>query len=214
EAIRRIDALEPKTAPGVKFIYSDIDYLVLEDVVEKISGEDLGKFTREAIFDPLGMTETVFAPSAQLRRRAAPTEMRDGAWIVGEVHDPRAFRLGGVAGNAGLFSTAHDLVRYAQTLLGGGAVDGARILSEDATRAMFAPHDVPGGIRSPGWDVQTAFSVNRGDTLSRRAVGHGGFIGTVFWIDPEYDLFVLFLSNRVHPDGKGTVNALAGQIGT
>src|SRR5262249_18666957 len=146
--------------------------------------------------------------------RAAPTELRDGAWIVGEVHDPRAFRLGGISGNAGLFSTAADLSRYAQAVLNEGELDGARILSKEGVRTMMAPHDVPGGIRALGWDVMTSFSVNRGDAMSRRAVGHGGFTGTVLWIDPESDLFVLFLSNRVHPTGAGATNALAGQIGT
>src|SRR5262249_29554422 len=146
--------------------------------------------------------------------RAAPTELRDGAWIVGEVHDPRAFRLGGISGNAGLFSTAQDMSRYAQAILGEGELDGERILSKEMVRAMSAPHDVPGGIRALGWDMQTSFSVNRGDAMSRRAFGHGGFTGTVLWIDPESDLFVLFLSNRVHPNGTGATNALAGQIGT
>src|SRR5258706_2906491 len=214
EAIRRISALEPRAAPGVKFIYSDIGYIILEEVVARVSGRDLGKFSAESIFRPLGMTETGYLPPLELRRRAAPTEIRDGAWIVGEVHDPRAFRLGGISGNAGLFSTAGDMSRYAQAILGEGELDGERILSKESVRAMFAPHDVPGGIRAIGWDVQTSFSVNRGDAMSRRAIGHGGFTGTVLWVDPASDLFVLFLSNRVHPEGKGATNALAGQIGT
>jgi uncharacterized protein YbbC (DUF1343 family) len=214
EAIRRISALEPRAAPGVKFIYSDIGFIILEEVVARVSGRDLAKFSAESIFRPLGMTETTYLPPAELKRRAAPTELRDGAWIVGEVHDPRAFRLGGVSGNAGLFSTARDMSRYAQAILGEGELDGERILSKESVRAMLAPHDVPGGIRALGWDVQTSFSVNRGDSMSRRAVGHGGFTGTVLWIDPASDLFVLFLSNRVHPNGAGATNALAGQIGT
>jgi uncharacterized protein YbbC (DUF1343 family) len=214
EALRRISALQPRWPPGAKFIYSDIGYIVLGEVIARVSGKDLSKFAQHYLFSPLGMTDTVFVPSAELRLRAAPTEMREGSWIVGEVHDPRAFRLGGVAGNAGLFSTAKDVTRYAQVILGEGALNGVRILSKASTRAMLAPHDVPGGIRAPGWDVQTSFSINRGETLSRHAVGHGGFTGTVLWIDPDLDLFVLFLSNRVHPEGKGAINALAGQLGT
>jgi uncharacterized protein YbbC (DUF1343 family)/CubicO group peptidase (beta-lactamase class C family) len=214
EAIRRISALEPRAAPGVKFIYSDIGFIILEEVVARVSGRGLAKFATESIFRPLGMNETAFLPDADMKRRAAPTEMRDGAWIVGEVHDPRAFRLGGISGNAGLFSTTEDLTRYARAILGEGELDGARILSKESVRTMLAPHDVPGGIRALGWDVQTSFSINRGTSLSRRAIGHGGFTGTVLWIDPESDLFVLFLSNRVHPDGRGATNALVGQIAT
>jgi uncharacterized protein YbbC (DUF1343 family)/CubicO group peptidase (beta-lactamase class C family) len=214
EAIKRISALEPRAAPGVKFIYSDIGFIILEEVVARVSKRDLAKFSAENIYRPLGMTETTYLPPAELRRRAAPTELRDGAWIVGEVHDPRAYRLGGISGNAGLFSTPRDMSRYAQAILGEGELDGQRILSKEIVRAMIAPHDVPGGIRALGWDMQTSFSVNRGDAMSRRAFGHGGFTGTVLWIDPESDLFVLFLSNRVHPSGSGATNALAGQIGT
>jgi uncharacterized protein YbbC (DUF1343 family) len=132
----------------------------------------------------------------------------------GDVHDPRAYRLGGIAGHAGLFSTAKDLARFARVLLGLGVVDGERVLPADIVTKMLAPHDVPGGIRALGWDMQTAYSANRGTAFSRRAVGHGGYTGTSLWIDPGQDLFVIFLSNRVHPDGKGSINALAGAIAT
>jgi uncharacterized protein YbbC (DUF1343 family)/CubicO group peptidase (beta-lactamase class C family) len=212
-AIRRICAQSHKP-PGEKFIYSDIGFILLEEAVRRASGQDFASFVQDAIFGPLGMTETVFLPSAELRQRAAPTEVRNNAFMVGEVHDPRAYRLGGVAGNAGLFSTARDMTRYARAMLGNGELDGARILSRESVRAMMARHDVPGGIRALGWDVRSRYSVNRGESFSRRAVGHGGFTGTALWMDPEEDAFVLFLSNRVHPDGKGSVNALVGQIGT
>ena len=160
------------------------------------------------------MSETGFLPSANLRPRIAPTEKRGDAWIRGDVHDPRALRMGGVAGHAGLFSTAKDLARYARMVLAAGTLDGVRVLSAETLRKMLAPHDVPGGIRALGWDMQSTYSTNRGTALSRRAVGHGGYTGTSLWIDPEQDLFVIFLSNRVHPDGKGSVNALAGAIAT
>jgi uncharacterized protein YbbC (DUF1343 family) len=212
-AIRRICAQSPKP-PGEKFIYSDIGFILLEEAVRRASGQDFGAFVHDAIFGPLGMTETVFLPSPELRQRAAPTEVRNNAFMVGEVHDPRAYRLGGVAGNAGLFSTARDMTRYARAMLGKGELEGARILSRESVRAMMARHDVPGGIRALGWDVRSRYSLNRGEGFSRRAVGHGGFTGTALWMDPEEDAFVLFLSNRVHPDGKGSVNALVGQIGT
>ncbi len=203
-----------KVRPGEKFLYSDAGFLVLEEVIRKVTGEELDAFTRTNIFEPLAMRETAFRPEGLLRERAAPTELRDGGWIQGDVHDPRAWKLGGVAGHAGLFSTAADLSRFARMLLNGGELDGARVMSAKSVQALFARHDVPGGVRALGWDVQSPYSSNRGDSLSLRAVGHGGFTGTSFWIDPAKDLFVVVLSNRVHPDGHGAVNALAGQIAT
>ena len=214
EAIRRIAGLSLKAAPGTRFIYSDVGFLVLEEVVRRVAGTNLATFSAGAIFEPLGMRQTGFLPSTHDRARIAPTEQRKGAWIRGDVHDPRAFRLGGVAGHAGLFSTAADLSRYARMLLGSGALEGVRVMSAAAMTKMLAPHDVPGGIRALGWDMQSAYSNNRGTSFSRRAIGHGGYTGTSLWIDPEQDLFVIFLSNRVHPDGKGSINALASAIGT
>ncbi|MEO8796552.1 MAG: exo-beta-N-acetylmuramidase NamZ domain-containing protein, partial [Polyangiaceae bacterium] len=117
-----------------------------------------------------------------------------------------------VAGHAGLFSTAHDVGRFARAMLSGGELDDNRAMSPRTVDAFFAPYDLPGAIRAPGWDVQSAFSSNRGGWLSRRAVGHGGYTGTSLWIDRDLDLYVVVLSNRVHPDGKGSVNPLAGKI--
>jgi uncharacterized protein YbbC (DUF1343 family) len=212
--MKRIAAVTLKAPIGSKLIYSDLGYLVLEEIICQVTGQDLATFATAAIFRPLGMTETAFLPPAAWRARVAPTEMRGEAWMRGDVHDPRAFRLGGVAGHAGLFSTARDLALFARMILGAGQVDGKRVLAAATVGKMLAPHDVPGGIRALGWDMQTAYSSNRGTSFSRRAVGHGGYTGTSLWIDPEQDLFVVFLSNRVHPDGKGQVNPLAGAIGT
>jgi len=214
KARERLFALKPVVPPGARFIYSDVGYLVLGELVERVAGQKLDEFACENIFKPLGMIETGFLPSPELRRRAAPTEKRDGKWIQGEVHDPRAFALGGVAGHAGLFSTARDLARYAQMLLDRGEYGGVRVLHESTVAAMTTPHPVPNGLRGLGWDIRTGYSSNRGESFSPRAFGHGGFTGTAMWIDPELDLFVIFLSNRLHPDGKGAVNPLAGRIGT
>lgn len=213
-ALERIAAVALKAAPGSRLIYSDLGYIVLEEVIRQVTGQDLASFAARAIFRPLGMTDTGFSPSPALQARSAPTEMRDGRWMRGQVHDPRAFRLGGVAGHAGLFSTAADLALFSRMILGGGQVDGKRVLSARTVAQMLAAHDVPGGIRALGWDMQSAYSINRGSSLSRRAVGHGGYTGTSLWIDPAQDVFVLFLSNRVHPDGKGQVNTLAAAIAT
>jgi len=214
EAMKHSLALSLKAPPGTKFIYSDVGFLVLEEVIRRVTGGDLAALADNMVFRPLDMRDTGFLPAAAVRTRIAPTEKRNDTWMRGEVHDPRAYRLGGVAGHAGLFSTAKDLTRFARMVLGEGTLDGARVLSAESVRNMLAAHDVPGGIRALGWDVQSAYSTNRGSALSRRAVGHGGYTGTSLWIDPERDLFVLFLSNRVHPDGKGSINALAGAIAT
>ncbi|HMI89466.1 MAG TPA: exo-beta-N-acetylmuramidase NamZ domain-containing protein [Polyangiaceae bacterium] len=214
DTLRRLANTALITAPGARFTYSDVGFLILEDVVARVSGKDLATFATENVYRPLGMVDTGYLPGPSLQSRIAPTEYRDGGLITGDVHDPRAYFLGGVAGHAGLFSTANDLVRYAQMILNEGELSGVRVFSRETVRAMLAPHDVPGGVRALGWDMQTHFSVNKGETLSRRAVGHGGYTGTALWMDPELDLFVLFLSNRVHPDGRGAVNPLIGRIGT
>ncbi|HID76552.1 MAG TPA: DUF1343 domain-containing protein [Planctomycetaceae bacterium] len=214
KAWERIFALDLRAEPGSKFIYTDVGFLVLGEVIRRVSGRNVHEFSREHIFRPLGMTETGYLPGPALRRRAAPTEKREGRWMRGEVHDPRAYLLGGVAGHAGLFSTAEDLAVYAQMMIGGGQYRGVRILSRRAVQRMTSPHRVSSGRRGLGWDMRTGYSSNRGRSFSDRAFGHGGFTGTAMWIDPELELVVIFLSNRLHPDGKGTVNPLAGRIGT
>ena len=214
EAFRRIHALKPIAEPGTKFVYSDVNFIVLGAVIKTISGLDVDQFSQQYIFGPLKMQETGFCPPEQLRPRTAPTEQRDGRWMQGEVHDPRAFLLDGVAGHAGLFSTADDLARYASMMLNSGHLDDVRILKPETVEKMTRAYSVSSGLRGLGWDVRTGFSSNRGDMMSERAFGHGGFTGTGIWIDPENDLYVIFLSNRVHPDGKGSVNSLIGRIGT
>jgi CubicO group peptidase (beta-lactamase class C family) len=215
KALERIADLTPKSEPGSKFVYSDVGYIVLGELVERISGSSLDAIARTNVFEPLGMKETTFRPGKQLADRAAPTQERDGHRMQGEVHDPRAYALGGVAGHAGLFSTADDLAIYVRMILRGGEVNGKRILSPKTVRLMTTPREVPGGLRAYGWDVQTAFSSNRGDLFPRgESFGHTGFTGTSLWIDPKSDSAVIFLSNRVHPDGKGNVTKLRGQVAT
>ncbi|HEX7664626.1 MAG TPA: exo-beta-N-acetylmuramidase NamZ domain-containing protein, partial [Polyangiaceae bacterium] len=212
EMLRRAIAAPLRAKPGERVLYSDVGYLFLQEIVERTSGKPLDVFAHDALYAPLALTETTFNPPAELRARAVTTETRDGGWMKGVVHDPRAAYLGGVAGHAGLFSTAHDVGRFARAMLAGGELDDVRVMSPRTVDAFFAPYDLPAAIRAPGWDVQSAFSSNRGSWLSRRAVGHGGYTGTSLWIDPGLDLYVVVLSNRVHPDGKGSVNPLAGKI--
>ncbi len=229
QALAKICALKLQAPTGTKLIYSDVNYILLGELVRKISGKSVHEFSRENIYQPLGMTATGYLPSDELKARAAPTEERDGHWMQGEVHDPRAFKLGGVAGHAGLFSTAEDLAIYAQMMIGGGEYGGVRVLAPRTVATMTRGYRIIGGSRSTmegvpanppvflrglGWDKRSGYSINRGELLTESAFGHGGFTGTVLWIDPELELFVIFLSNRVHPDGKGLVNPLAGRIGT
>lgn len=213
-SMERIYALKPIAEPGEKFIYTDVGFIMLADLVRKITGKNVHEFSQQHIFHPLGMTDTGYKPTLPQRKRAAPTETRNGEWMQGEVHDPRAYLLGGIAGHAGLFSTAEDLAVYAQMMLGGGQYAGVRILSPRAVDVMTAPQAVSSGKRGLGWDKRTGYSSNRGELFTDRAFGHGGFTGTSLWMDPGLDLFVIFLSNRLHPDGKGKINRLAGRIGT
>ncbi len=214
EALKKVFALKPLAEPGSRFIYSDVGFIVLGELVHRLSGKPLSEFSQEAVFGPLRMEETGFLPGEALRRRAAPTESRGEDWMQGEVHDPRAFALGGVAGHAGLFSTAEDLAVFAQMMLGRGQYGEAKVFSPQAAQTMTAGYPVPGGLRGLGWDVRTGYSTNRGSALSPSAFGHGGFTGTALWIDPQLDLAIVFLSNRLHPDGKGAVNSIAGKVAT
>ena len=214
EAFANINALKLNAAPGETFVYSDVGFIVLGRIVEAVTGKDVHEFSQEHIFKPLNMTETSYLPSDELKSRAAVTEQRDGHWMQGEVHDPRAFALNGVAGHAGLFSTALDLARYATMMLNGGRLNDVQILNEATFALMTTPVEIPRGRRALGWDAKTGYSSNRSDLMTSAAFGHGGFTGTGIWIDPAQNLFVVFLSNRVHPDGKGLVNPLIGRIGT
>jgi uncharacterized protein YbbC (DUF1343 family) len=229
EAIEKICELNLQAPTGTRFIYSDVNFILLGEIIHHVTGKSVHEFSQDNIFRPLGMNETGYLPNEKLKARAAPTEQRDGKWIQGEVHDPRAHLLGGVAGHAGLFSTAEDLAIYAQMMLGVGEYSGVRILAPRTVAAMTRGYKILGGSRSTmegappnppvflrglGWDKRTGYSINRGELMTDAAFGHGGFTGTVLWIDPELELFVIFLSNRVHPDGKGLVNPLAGRIGT
>ncbi|MEK6260907.1 MAG: serine hydrolase domain-containing protein [Planctomycetota bacterium] len=222
KAKERLFALKLSAPVGSKFMYSDVNFMVLGEVVSRVSGRPLNEFAHREIFTPVGMGETMYLPTEPLRVRAAPTEQREGRWMQGEVHDPRAYKLGGVAGHAGLFGTARDLAKYATDALAGINHDQSRVLKQETWRTMTTRHTIEGtdrqgqptrDVRGLGWDMQSRYSINRGTKFSSSAFGHGGFTGTALWIDPENKLYVIFLSNRVHPNGKGLVNPLAGKIG-
>ena len=216
EAIERVMNLSPVVEPGSRFIYSDAGYIVLGEVVRAVSGKSLERFARNEIFAPLRMVDAGYHPAAELRLRIAPTERREGRWMVGEVHDPRAYALGGAAGHAGLFGTADDLTRYCRMILGGGQLEGTRILSESTVREMTTPRPMPDGdVRSYCFDVDTPYSSPRGDRFPRgTSFGHTGFTGTMFWMDPASKAFVILLTNSVHPEGKGNVISLRRYVST
>ncbi len=210
KSIERLLAEKPESTPGTEFSYSDVSFQLLGILVKRVSGKSVAEFALENIYKPLGMTETMYCPNEELSKRAAPTQNRE----LGKVHDPRAFLTDGVAGHAGLFSTAEDIAVYSSMMLNKGEWNGARVLTPETVKLMTTRNRVPRGYRGLGWDMRSGYSSNRGQTMSPQAFGHGGFTGTSLWIDPGFDLFVIFLSNRVHPDGKGNVNPLAGRIGT
>jgi uncharacterized protein YbbC (DUF1343 family)/CubicO group peptidase (beta-lactamase class C family) len=205
KAWERICNLRPLTEPGQQYRYSDVNFIVLGELIKRLSGEAVDAFARKHIFAPLGMRETMFRPDKALAERAATTEKRGDHWMRGEVHDPRAYLLGGVAGHAGLFATADDLAVFAQMFLNGGSYGGQRILKPETVRLMTTPHQLAKGRRTLGWDASARFSSDRGDMFSPRSFGHTGFTGTFIWIDPDNRAALILLSNRVHPDGKGSM---------
>ena len=182
--------------PGACQVYSDIGADVLGFAVEAIAGQGLDAFLEERVFTPLGMNDTHFRPDAALRDRIAPTEVSSprGYPVRGEVHDENAWALGGVAGHAGLFSTAADLSLFAQMMLNGGTYNGVRIVSDSAVGRFTARTS---GTRALGWDTSDGEGA-AGIHMGEKAYGHTGFTGTSLWIDPERELFVVLLTNRVH----------------
>ncbi|MCS7032973.1 MAG: beta-lactamase family protein, partial [Phycisphaerae bacterium] len=217
EMIHRILASRPSNLPGKKFAYSDVGYIVLGELVAAVSGRRLDDFAQCEIFLPLGMKDTCFLPPQAWADRFVPTERREGRWMLGEVHDPRAFALGGVAGHAGLFGTAADIERFARMILNRGELDGVRIVRRETIEQMICPQPVgeQGDVRrTPGFDNSSSYSSPRGAHFSRQSFGHTGWTGTSLWIDPTNDCYVILLTNRVHPDGRGDVKQLRYDIAT
>ena len=212
-AMRKIIAEKPSRPPGSGFIYSDINFEALGEVVRRVSGEPLDRYCSRHIFTPLGMKETGFKISAVLRDRIAPTQYRKNRLICGEAHDPECYLMGGVAGHAGLFSTAADLSIFSRMLLAGGEYGGARILSPRTIEMMTTPQSPGAGNgRGLGWDLEAPFASNRDELPPAGAFGHRGYTGTSLWIDPVTETYAILLTNRVHPDGKGDVRELRAQV--
>ncbi len=205
-------AVKPIYPPGSKFLYSDVNFIVLGALIEKVSGESLEDYCEKNIFRPLRMAHTRFLPSASWIPKIAPTQYDEqGKMLRGVVHDPTARRMGGVAGQAGLFSSADDLSKFAVALL-----QGSSILSPLAVEKMTMPQQPPTSdvLRGFGWDIDSPFSSNRGSLLPVGSFGHTGFTGTSLWIDPTTRTFIILLTNAVHPNGKGSAIALRSKLAT
>ena len=205
-------AEKPMYSPGSRFLYSDTNFIALGALVERVAGTTLDAYCAKNIFTPLQMTHTRFLPPTAWRRKIAPTEYdEEGKMLRGVVHDPRARRMGGVAGHAGVFSTADDLSKFAQALL-----NGSPILSKEMVEKMTTPQQPPTAqvLRGLGWDIDSPFSSNRGDLLPVGSFGHTGFTGTSMWIDPTTRTYIILLTNAVHPRGKGSAIALRSKVAT
>lgn len=205
EAMQLILATPLDTVPGVRFLYSDMGFILLGRIVERVSGRPLVEYGPREVFGPAGMRETRYLPPASWHGRTAPTEQ--DPWrqrkLRGEVHDENAARLGGVAGHAGLFSTATDLARFARLYLNGGILDGIRVFDSATVAAFTRVQDSTVSKRALGWETPTGRN-SAGAKLSPLAFGHTGFTGTSIWMDPAQDLFVVLLTNRVNPTRQNT----------
>ncbi len=205
--------VKPAYPPGSRFLYSDINFEVLGFLVEKVSGMSLNDYAAAKIFAPLGMKDTTFLPPDSWIPRIAPTQYDEaGKMLRGVVHDPTARRMGGVAGHAGLFSTASDLAKFAQNLLS----CCPKILTREAIEKMSTPQQPANAasLRGLGWDIDSPFSSNRGELLPVGSFGHTGFTGTSLWMDPVTDTYIVILTNAVHPRGGGSVVALRSRVAT
>jgi uncharacterized protein YbbC (DUF1343 family)/CubicO group peptidase (beta-lactamase class C family) len=213
--------VEPlRSKPGTRFVYSDVNLFMVGEIVERVSGMKLEDFVRKEIYEPLKMVDTGYLPPTNKLARIAPTEWateNTNLMLRGVVHDPTARHMGGVAGHAGLFSTAADLARYARMMLNYGELDGVRIFKPETVKLMTivqTPAGVSGQRRGLGWDIDSGYSSPRGGLFPRGSYGHTGFTGTCLWIDPYSKTFFIFLSNRVHPNGSGNVVPLYRALGT
>lgn len=199
--VEAIAEMELEYAPGSRSVYSDLGFVLLGAALERAAGEPLESFVRRRVFAPLGMDDTTFRPGPELLPRIAPTEEDPwrGRLVRGEVHDENAWAMGGVAPHAGLFGTASDVGRFARLALGGGELDGRRLVSAETLARFTERAGIPGSDRAVGWDTKSAVGSSAGELFSPRSYGHLGFTGTSLWIDPERGIYAVLLTNRVHP---------------
>ncbi|WP_409364359.1 serine hydrolase [Burkholderia sp. Bp8991] len=209
-----IVAMAPGAPAGTRVRYSDVNYVALGEIVERVSHRPLDAWCAAHVFAPLGMASTAFRPPAPLLARVAPTAVRDGRLLRGSVHDPVAAALGGVAGNAGLFASADDLARFARMLLNGGALGPARVLARRSVATLETPAtlDAEGDLHTPGWAVGPPLVANRYRLPPVGALQHLGYTGTALWIDPVTRRFAVVLTSRLYPDETGTALPLRSLV--
>jgi uncharacterized protein YbbC (DUF1343 family)/CubicO group peptidase (beta-lactamase class C family) len=208
----------PAGPPGARFVYSDINFILLGELVHRLSGQMLNDYARENVFQPLRMNATTFLPPAAWIPLIAPTERlaATGVPLRGVVHDPTARNMGGVAGHAGLFSTAGDLARFAQMMINGGELDGVRLFNPLTVRKFTEPQSPPDQaiLRGLGWDIDSSLSGNRGELFPIGSFGHTGFTGTSIWIDPSTKTYVILLANSVHPNARPALTPVRSKVAT
>ncbi|MEK7409329.1 MAG: exo-beta-N-acetylmuramidase NamZ domain-containing protein [Acidobacteriota bacterium] len=207
---------EPVAPAGARFVYSDINFVLLGEIVRKLSGQTLAEFLAAQVYGPLEMKDTMFQPPAELAARIAPTEVTGGLVLRGVVHDPTSRYMGGIAGHAGLFTTAGDLALYAEMMLGLGQRGGVRVFSPLTVRKFTTPQTPPDQpiLRGLGWDIESPYSGNRGELFPVGSYGHTGFTGTSLWIDPVTQTYVILLTNSVHPYLRPAITPLRGRVAT
>jgi uncharacterized protein YbbC (DUF1343 family)/CubicO group peptidase (beta-lactamase class C family) len=215
-AIQKACAEKLQGPPGTAFRYSDINFFLLGEIVQRVSHQPLEVFVAREVYRPLKMVDTGYLPPHSKLGRVAPTEVVNGKPYRGVVHDPTARHMGGVAGHAGLFTTAADLARFSRMLLNKGTLDGARIFKPETVDLMTSVQSPPNvtARRGLGWDIDTGYSGPRGKLFPVGSYGHTGWTGGSLWIDPFSQSFVIFMSNRNHPDESGNVGALRAKLGT
>ena len=216
--IARALIAKPIAPPGARFIYSDINFILMGEIVRRLSGQSLAEFAHDQVFVPTGMNESEFLPSAALLPRIAPTELDEdtGLPFRGVVHDPTSRYMGGIAGHAGLFTTADDLAKYAEMLLGGGKNGNVQVFSP-ATIKKFTEPASPADqavLRGLGWDIDSPFSSNRGELYPIGSFGHTGFTGTSMWLDPGTDSFIILMTNAVHLKRGNSLSSLRSRLAT
>ena len=202
--------------PGSRFQYADINFILLSELVHRASGVSLDRYCRENLYGPLGMGDTMFLPPRELAGSIAPTLGSANEMLTGVVQDQNARHLGGIAGHAGLFSSASDLSRFAQMILNNGTLHGIQVLSERVLQQMTAPYFYSNGsvVRGLGWDIYSPYSSPRGSFFSEMSFGHTGYSGSSIWIDPERDLFVILLTVRYNYRDPRQINRLRSDIST
>lgn len=216
QAIRLAVQERPAATPGTGFAYCDLNFILLEEIVRRVSGDALDVFAVREIFGPLGMRDTRFNPPAAWRSRIAPTLRTPDGVLRGLPQDGTARRMGGVAGHAGVFTTAADLARFARMMLNAGELDGVRLFRPETVRRMTSVQSPDGVLarRGLGWDIDSVYSRPRGEVFPLGSYGHTGWTGASLWLDPFSRSFVILLTNRLHPQDRGSVAGLYGVVGT